>query len=275
MDDAPRKKTFAKKLQERIAASRFLSISLLLHAIIVISGGSVVLFKAYVEPSDFEAAGGGLVGDEQQVAAPPEENPNLSDQVFVQEQPVVNAPTIDTITSTATQTSFKMTSIPAPVKPMNTGDVTKAMADAAKAVAKGMGSGVPGSMSGRMGGQARAAQMMKNNGKEKSEKAVMAGLRWLKQHQNEDGSWAPENRPSMTGFAILCYLGHGELPDSPEFGPTVKKGLDWLLAKGTEFQGQDVDDPRGMGRQRRGLRARDRYLCDVRVLLDDKGRAVR
>jgi hypothetical protein len=65
MADAPKQKTFARKLQERIAASRFLSISLLLHAIIVILGGSVVLFKAYVEPPDFEAAGGGLVGDEQ------------------------------------------------------------------------------------------------------------------------------------------------------------------------------------------------------------------
>jgi hypothetical protein len=275
MDDAPRKKTFAKKLQERIAASRFLSISLLLHAIIVILGGSVVLFKAYVEPSDFEAAGGVWLAMSRQVAAPPEENPNLSDQVFVQEQPVVNAPTIDTITSNATQTSFKMTSIPAPVKPMNTGDVTKAMADAAKAVAKGMGGGVPGSMSGRMGGTARAAAMKMTNGKEKSEKAVMAGLRWLKQHQNEDGSWAPENRPSMTGFAILCYLGHGELPDSPEFGPTVKEGTRLAPGERHGVPGQDVDDPRGMGRQRRRLRARDRYIRDVRVLLDDQGRAVR
>jgi hypothetical protein len=80
--------------------------------------------------------------------------------------------------------------------------------------------------------------MKRMDGKEKSEKAVMQGLRWLKEHQNEDGSWAPEFRPAMTGFAILCFLGHGELPDSPEFGPTVKKGLDWLLAKGTEFQGK-------------------------------------
>jgi hypothetical protein len=75
-------------------------------------------------------------------------------------------------------------------------------------------------------------------GKEKSEKAVMAGLRWLVKTQNADGSWSTENKPSMTGFALLCFLGHGETPESPEFGPTVKKGVDWLLAKGTEFQGR-------------------------------------
>ena len=240
MDDAPEnKKSFSKKLQERIAASRFLSISLLLHAIVVILGGSVVLFKAYVEPSDFEAAGGGLVGDEQTAAAPPEEMQELASEAFVQEQPSVNAPTIDAITTNSSlQTSFKMTSVPTPVKPLNTGDMTKTLTEAAKAATRGLGKGVPGSMAGRMGGTARASAMMKNNGKEKAEKAVMAGLRWLKQHQNEDGSWAEEYRPAMTGFAILSFLGHGELPDSPEFGPTVKKGLDWLLAKGTEFQGK-------------------------------------
>src|SRR4030095_6707569 len=122
MDDAPEsKKSFSKKLQERIAASRFLSISILRHAIVVILGGSVVLFKAYVEPSDFEAAGGGLVGDEQTAAAPPEEMQELASEAFVQEQPSVNAPTIDAITTNSSlQTSFKMTSVPTPVKPLNT-----------------------------------------------------------------------------------------------------------------------------------------------------------
>jgi hypothetical protein len=42
----------------------------------------------------------------------------------------------------------------------------------------------------------------------------------------------------MTGLAILCFLGHGELPESPEFGPTVKKALDWVLERGNEFQGR-------------------------------------
>lgn len=238
MDADSPNQPFMKRLQARLAASRFFTFSLLLHIIIVVLGGSVVLFKAYVEPPDFTAQGGDLVGQDAAAAAPPEDT-DVSEQIFTPDTPQVNAPSIDAITTTSTvQTSFKMNAAPAPVKPMNTSDMTKTIANSAASAMKGAGKGVPGTMSGRMGGTARASAMMKNGGKEKAEKAVMAGLRWLKSHQNEDGSWAEENRPAMTGFAILCFLGHGELPDSPEFGPTVKKGLDWLLAKGTEYQGK-------------------------------------
>jgi len=73
---------------------------------------------------------------------------------------------------------------------------------------------------------------------DKSEKSVMAGLRWLKDHQNDNGSWSDSFQPSMTGFACLCFLGHGETPESPEFGPTVKKGIDWLIASGAKFDGR-------------------------------------
>jgi len=79
--------------------------------------------------------------------------------------------------------------------------------------------------------------MQRFGGTEKAENAVLKGLRWLKLHQNEDGSWGSEYRSSMTGFAMLCFLGHGELPDSPEFGPTVKRGIDWLYSNGSEFDG--------------------------------------
>ena len=95
-----------------------------------------------------------------------------------------------------------------------------------------------GVMGGRAGGTARQALMTKNKMTDKAEKAVLAGLRWLKTHQSADGSWGNEHKPAMTGLAVLCFLGHGETPESAEFGPTVKKGLDWLLAKGTEFQGK-------------------------------------
>ena len=61
-----------------------------------------------------------------------------------------------------------------------------------------------------------------------TERAVLKALRWLKLHQNSDGSW-PGVKPASTGLAILTYLAHGETPSSPEFGKTVERGLEFLI----------------------------------------------
>ena len=75
----------------------------------------------------------------------------------------------------------------------------------------------------------------------------MKGLNWLKSVQDEDGGWgkkdkddtgkpvagnktSPIYRDAMTGMALLAYLGHCELQDSPTFGPTVQKGIDFLTS---------------------------------------------
>ena len=92
-------------------------------------------------------------------------------------------------------------------------------------------------MAGRAGGGARQQMLDQNKGKKEGEVAVMKGLNWLKNHQNPDGSWAPEYQGAMSGFALLAFLGHGELPVSPEFGPTVQKGLDWLVENGKKNAG--------------------------------------
>ena len=61
-----------------------------------------------------------------------------------------------------------------------------------------------------------------------TERAVLKALRWLKLHQQSDGSW-PGVKPAMTGLAVLTYLAHGETPSSPEFGTTVERGLEFLI----------------------------------------------
>ena len=233
--DSPHEKSFAQRIQEKLAASRFFTFSMLLHVILVIMGGSVVLFKQYTEPPDFVSSEGGLLSTDTSVQPPPEEPPDMSQQ-FTPEAPSVVAPTINAITTTATNpTNFQMASVPV-MKPV--GEIKTNLTEMPRNVGNAAGKGLPGTMGGRKGGTERMAAIKKMGGKEKSEKAVMAGLRWLKKTQNADGSWAPEHKPAMTGLALLCFLGHGELPESPEFGPTVKKALDWVLEKGTAAEGR-------------------------------------
>ena len=77
-----------------------------------------------------------------------------------------------------------------------------------------------------------------------TEGAVMKALRWLKKTQNADGSWGNNqrgSRPSMTGFALLTYLAHGEVPgSSKEFGDTVKRGIEYLCNSVSTLSGGKV-----------------------------------
>ena len=96
----------------------------------------------------------------------------------------------------------------------------------------------PAVMAARVSEETRGRAMAAFGGNANAEKAVMRGLGWLKKAQNADGSWANRNQPAMTGFAILAFLGHGETPQSPEFGAAVARGMEWLLASGTKFDGR-------------------------------------
>ncbi len=239
MDSHEPPKPFAKRLQERLAASRFFTFSLLLHVVIVIMGGSVVLFKAYVEAPDFEASEGGLISGETVAAPPPDTTPDLT-QTFTPDTPQVSAPTINTLTTTNMQTPTFQVAASAPViKPVQTDAMSKALENASNAMAKGAGVGnLPGTMAGRMGGTSRQRMMDMNGGKKKSEEAVMRGLRWLVKNQSPNGSWGPQFTSAMSGLGLLCFLGHGETTTSPEFGATVKKAVDYMIAFGTKGEGK-------------------------------------
>jgi len=65
---------------------------------------------------------------------------------------------------------------------------------------------------------------------ERSTWAVLEAIRWLKAHQNADGSWGEEPlQPAMTSLALLCCLGYGEDHLSHEFGATVRNAITWLV----------------------------------------------
>lgn len=88
----------------------------------------------------------------------------------------------------------------------------------------------------------RGAQMARFGGDKATEEAVMRALRWLKKNQQSNGSWGAQGI-AMTGLGILTFLAHGEKPgDSPEFGATVQKALEFLISQANgngRFKGCD------------------------------------
>lgn len=101
---------------------------------------------------------------------------------------------------------------------------------------------MPALMSSRTGkGRRRARKMY--GGTRKAERAVVKGLFWLKDHQNDDGSWGENgsNKAALTGLALLAFLAHGETPSSTEYGPTVLKAIKKLV----EFLGPNADKVQG------------------------------
>jgi len=237
--DQERPLTMFQRFQLKLAESRFFMLSCVIHAVLVILAGSIVLYKAVTEPPDFVAEGGdGLISATEDLSSPPETPAEaVPTEQFTPQTPNINSPTIDVISTTAQTSSFKVAPAQVQVKiTTNAADVAKATGNVQKTMAGGLG-GLPGTMSGRVG-TGRAKAMETNKMKSKTEQAVLRGLAWLQQNQNADGSWGDGTKGAMTGLALLCFLGHGETPESPQFGLTVNKAVQWILDGGTKNQGR-------------------------------------
>ncbi len=231
--------TFAQRFQRKMAESRIFALSLFMHSMLVVLAGGIYLFKAVIEPPDFVAEGGdGLIAAPDNLPAPPETPPDAVPTETVQPTtPNINTPTIDVITTTSNTNTFKITTAaPKITLSVASSDLTKTNNAAVKGASGGVG-GLPGAMSGRMGsGKARA--MEQNKMKTKTEQAVLRGLEWLRQNQNPDGSWGEKTKGAMTGLALLCFLGHGETNESPQYGLTVNKAVQWIIDNGTKNEGR-------------------------------------
>jgi hypothetical protein len=102
-----------------------------------------------------------------------------------------------------------------------------------------LGIALPKSMSGRCDKLGRVSRLTRAGVRKPDsvERAVIKALNWLTINQNEDGSWGKTSKGAMTGFALLSYLGHCELTDSPEYGEAVAKGIKYLVELGDEKDG--------------------------------------
>ncbi len=223
-----------RKFLLRVTESRYFVLSLLIHATIVALAGGIVLYKMANDAPDFVSSGGdGLIGNTDDLPQPPEvPNDSVPTTKIVQQTPSATAPTVDIIKTTTSSSSFKVAMPQVPMKTLSAADLTKNFGSS-----RSLAASLPGSMNGRMG-SGRQRAMALNGMKEKSERAVMRGLTWLQQNQNDDGSWGDENRAAMTGFGLLCFLGHGELQDSPAFGKTVGRALMWIVENGALNEGR-------------------------------------
>ncbi len=112
-----------------------------------------------------------------------------------------------------------------------------------------------GLFKGRTPESRQAAEAQYGGGVEKfSEPVVSKALKWLKTHQQKDGSWNVEGTPEgegnviCTSLALLAFIGHGETPASAEYGATVSKALQYLVAQQDEqgvFRPVDADPVTG------------------------------
>lgn len=232
-------KSPVERLMQKIAASRFMTISALLHLVIILLFGGTVLFNKYVEPPDFSAEGSEFLAAGPTDSPPaPEPAPSMPTPEMTAPPPTVTPPqaTLTMITSAAPTTTgisipITMTAptisksisdvVPVPTTPRNTGAVA-----------------LPAGVAQRSGSK-RGAAMMASGGKPSAEQAVMKALRWLQTAQNPDGTWGEKSKGAMTGLALLAFLGHGETPESsPEFARVVNAGIEALLAQGTKEDGR-------------------------------------
>lgn len=100
--------------------------------------------------------------------------------------------------------------------------------------------GVGGALGGRRG-SGRGELARKSGGTDASEKAVVAGLDWLKRNQEKEGHWSlsearyPDSGlrslrtdTGGTALALLAFLGAGHTHKEGLYQKEVGKGLDWL-----------------------------------------------
>lgn len=106
---------------------------------------------------------------------------------------------------------------------------------------------------------ARPELVKQEGGTTATEAAVTRGLRWLAQHQNDDGSWSLDrfhkagncdgrcSRPGYnsdtagTGLALLPFLGAGQTHRHGQYKPLVEKGLKWLIER--QLDSGDLPSP--------------------------------
>lgn len=69
--------------------------------------------------------------------------------------------------------------------------------------------------------------------RDRLEESVAKALGFLQTMQETDGSWHVngEKNPGISALAIMAFLSAGHVPGEGPYGPTVEKGIRWVLQK--------------------------------------------
>ena len=234
------KPTTLEKIQRRLAESRFFAFSLLLHTAFVIVASTIMLIRynmvedipiggieesVLIDRPDPEPIDGPKDPMKDALTQPPASSPVLSggNMVNVSTQTPLNA----ILTTAISQNLINLSMEAIPVNIPFRGKVGK----------------IPSVMGSRFGkdgdGRVVGSKIIGRPGPtQKTEDSVIRGLKWLRDHQNADGSWGDSNQGAMTGLALLTFIGHGEMGDSMEFGLAVNKAIEWVISNGTKHEGR-------------------------------------
>jgi hypothetical protein len=220
-----------------ILASRFLTISALIHLLIIVLFGGRALFNRYVEPPDFQYTGDATLATDTPQAPPTAE-------VALPQTPSLAAPPPSASTPAATlaaltSLSSNASSFTMPLPPVQPPEIGK---EFSTQPTQTFGNGIvslPGPMAGRPGG-GRGGTGGRFGERPSAEAAVLRALRWLQAQQQSDGTWGSEKyKGAFTGLAVLCFLGHGETPaTSHEFGVVVNNGINSLVTEASRSDGR-------------------------------------
>ena len=144
MHTSKQKKPLLIRLQLRLAQARFLTFSALLHAVLIVIGGGVVLFRPARDSTDFRATGGNLVTEDVTPVPPEDPGTPPSDPMPVENlAPAPNSSAMAVLVSTApAPTAFNAAKL-APPATHSTG-VEQAMREARRKAGKALAGGRPG-----------------------------------------------------------------------------------------------------------------------------------
>ena len=213
---------FSQIMWSHLQRAPWLALSILAHAL--------ALFLVYLvldEPRTEDAAIAVTIQQDQP------EDPIQTEPVpeeLVKPEDTLDADLLDVVTEPLVDVPEYVSDLPPTDSPMK---------DPGYASPIGIGGIPPGGIRGRIERSKDAPRP--------TQRAIVDGLEWLKDHQDEDGRWDsdgfmkhdPSNSPTddaglpthdvgVTGLAVLAFLGNGNTMRSGPYQDVVKRGVTWL-----------------------------------------------